>query len=42
MARTNEQNLLKVLKDWPDRSLVRVPAAVAAEARLCLDRMLSL
>lgn len=42
MARTNEQNLLKVLKDWPDRNLVRVPAAVASEARLCLDRMLSL
>ncbi len=42
MARTNTQNLLKVLKDWPDRNIVRVPAAVAAEARLCLDRMLSL
>jgi quinolinate synthase len=42
MARTNEQNLLAVLRDWPDRNLVRVPAATARSARLALERMLSL
>ncbi len=42
MAKTNEQNLLKVLREWPDRNVVRVPASVAADARLCLERMLSL
>jgi quinolinate synthase len=42
MAKTNEQNLLRLLRDWPDRNIVRVPSALAAEARLCLERMLSL
>jgi len=42
MAKTNGQNLLTVLRDWPHNRLVRVPASVAAEARLCLERMLAL
>jgi quinolinate synthase len=42
MAKTNEQNLLTLLREWPDRSRVRVPSALAAEARLCLERMLKL
>ena len=42
MAKTNEQNLLKTLKDWPDRNQVRVPANLAPDARLCLERMLKL
>jgi len=42
MAKTNEQNLLRILRDWPDRNVVRVAANVALEARLCLERMLTL
>ena len=42
MAKTNELNLLRILRDWPDRNIVRVPANLAAESRLCLERMLSL
>lgn len=42
MAKTNEQNLLRVLRDWPDRNIVKVPASLIPEARLCLERMLKL
>lgn len=42
MAKTNEQNLLRVLKEWPDRNAVRVPSALIPNARLCLERMLAL
>lgn len=42
MAKTNESNLLRVLRDWPDRNRVTVPAYLAADARLCLEQMLSL
>jgi quinolinate synthase len=42
MAKTTEQNLLTLLREWPDRGRVRVPPAIAAEARLCLERMLKL
>lgn len=42
MAKTNEQNLLRVLKDWPDRNVVKVPAHLIPNARLCLERMLAL
>ncbi len=42
MAKTNETNLLRVLRDWPDRNRVRVAQYLAADARLCLERMLSL
>jgi quinolinate synthase len=42
MAKTNEQNLLRVLRDWPDKNRITVPQSLAAEARLCLERMLAL
>jgi len=42
MAKTNEQNLLRLLTDWPDRNIVRVPANLIPDARLCLERMLKL
>jgi quinolinate synthase len=42
MAKTNEPNLLRVLRDWPGRNRVSVPSNVAAEARSCLERMLAL
>jgi quinolinate synthase len=42
MAKTNEQNLARVLKEWPDRNAVKVPAQLIPDARLCLERMLAL
>ncbi len=42
MAKTNEQNLARVLTDWPDRNRVKVPANLIPDARLCLERMLAL
>lgn len=42
MAKTNEQNLLRILRDWPDRNQVKVPSALIPDAKLCLERMLAL
>jgi quinolinate synthase len=42
MARTTEAAVLDVLTTWPASTRVRVPEDVAAEARLCLERMLAL
>ncbi|MEI6564809.1 MAG: quinolinate synthase NadA [bacterium] len=42
MAKTNEQNLLRVLSDWPDRHSIKVPVNLVSDARLCLERMLAL
>jgi quinolinate synthase len=42
MAKTNEDNLLAVLREWPDRNRIRVPPDTAAEARSALTRMLAL
>lgn len=42
MAKTNEQNLLRVLQDWPKDSEIHVPPAVADDARIALRRMLAL
>jgi quinolinate synthase len=42
MAKTNAANLLRVVRDWPERNVVQVPSNLAAEARLCLERMLAL
>ena len=42
MAKTNEHNLLEVLRDWPKDKEVHVPEAVAADARKALQRMLGL
>jgi len=40
MAKTNEQNLLRLLQEWPDAHIVRVAPEVAADARVALQRML--
>jgi quinolinate synthase len=42
MARTNESNLLAVLRDWPERNRIVVPPAIAADARTALARMLAI
>lgn len=42
MARTNERNLMEVLRDWPESSRVTVPPEIAADARLALERMLKI
>ena len=42
MAKTNEANLLDLLKNWPERNKVHVPASVADEARKALKTMLNL
>ena len=42
MAKTNEQNLLALLEEWPAEREVRVADAVAAGARLALERMLAI
>lgn len=42
MAKTNERNLLAVLRDWPESCRISVAEDVAAEARLALSRMLAL
>lgn len=42
MAKTNEQNLLDVLENWPKPCEIHVPEDVAADARVALQRMLAL
>ena len=42
MARTTPEKLGAVLAQWPKRNIVRVPPALAAEARQALERMLTL
>ena len=42
MAKTNEDNLLEVLSNWPDERRVQVPAETAQDARIALERMLQL
>ena len=42
MAKTNPRNLHALLTAWPDDRIVRVPPAVAEEARACLRTMLAL
>lgn len=42
MAKTNERNLLELLQNWPAEAEIHVDAAIAAEARLSLERMLAL
>ena len=42
MARTTEAAVLDILQHWPDENRVRVPEAIANDARLCLQRMLAL
>lgn len=40
MAKTNEENLLEVLRDWPEERRIRVPPETAREAQAALERML--
>ncbi len=42
MGLTTTEALLRVLQDWPAGNRVTVPEDLAADARLCLDRMLAL
>ena len=42
MAKTSEQNLLALLREWPASQRIVVPADTAREARAALERMLSL
>jgi quinolinate synthase len=42
MARTREEDLLDLLREWPERNAVRVPRDIAADARAALERMLRL
>ena len=42
MARTTAQSLFTLLENWPDANVIRVPTAVAVNARLALERMLRL
>lgn len=42
MAKTNEENLLFTLKNWPSEHEIHVPQNIAVNAKLALDRMLSL
>lgn len=40
MARTTEAAVLDILRRWPEENRIRVPDAIAHDARLCLQRML--
>ena len=42
MAKTNEVNLLALLRDWPERNRVTVEPETAEDARRALSRMLSI
>ena len=42
MSKTNEENLLALLRDWPDDDRITVPEAVATDARKSLTTMLQL
>jgi quinolinate synthase len=42
MAKTSEENLLRLLEEWDAGAIIRVEPEVAAEARLSLERMLAI
>ncbi|MDO4527194.1 MAG: quinolinate synthase NadA, partial [bacterium] len=42
MGLTTPEQLLRVLKDWPKETLVRVEDALIADARCCVQRMLEI
>jgi quinolinate synthase len=42
MAKTNEQNLLRLLEEWPDELQIHVSPSVADNARIALQGMLEL
>ena len=39
---TDQQSVLDLLQDWPEKNKVTVPEAVAADAKKALERMLAL
>jgi len=41
MAKTNEGNLLELLREWPEDREIHVPEDVAQDARVALERMLA-
>lgn len=42
MAKTNLENLLEVLTDWPEGRVVSVNSGIKADARIALERMLAI
>ncbi len=42
MGETTPARLLRVLREWPEDCLVRVPQSLIADARCCVERMLAL
>ena len=42
MSKTNELNLLALLRDWPDSCRIDVDSRIAVAARKALERMLQL
>lgn len=42
MDYTTPEKLLRVLEEWPDDTIVRIPDRYVADARLCVERMLKL
>ena len=42
MAKTNENNLLEILENWPQSNLIQVQSDIVADARISLERMLSI
>ncbi len=42
MGRTTPRQLLRVLREWPEECLVRLPETLIADARACVERMLAL
>jgi len=42
MARTTKEAVQEIVQNWPVANRVSVPADIAADARLCLERMLAL
>ncbi len=42
MAKTNEENLLQTLIEWPESQVIQVPDCIAVDARLALQTMLAM
>ncbi len=42
MAKTNEENLLHTLQNWPEHQKVNVAVEISDDARCCLETMLGL
>jgi quinolinate synthase len=42
MGLTTPEQLLRVLQDWPEETLIRVEDALVVDARACVQRMLEI